>query len=70
MIESSKPQPTPSGVGSAKSGVGIKYLEVDGGVDVNTAPKLLKAGANVLVAGNAIFSQKNISLAVRRLKQV
>jgi ribulose-phosphate 3-epimerase len=30
-------------------------LEVDGGIDPGTAPKVVKAGANVLVAGNAIF---------------
>jgi len=47
-----------------------QFLEVDGGVDVTTAPELIKAGANVLVAGNAIFSQKNITQAVKRLKKV
>jgi len=31
-------------------------LEVDGGITVNLAPKVVKAGADVLVAGNAIFS--------------
>ncbi len=31
-------------------------LEVDGGINVETAPQAVKAGANVLVAGNAIFS--------------
>ncbi len=46
------------------------HLEVDGGVDVTTAPELVKAGANVLVAGNAIFSQKNITQAVKRLKNI
>src|SRR5262249_56692292 len=30
-------------------------LEVDGGVDVATAPLAVAAGANVLVAGSAIF---------------
>ena len=30
-------------------------LEVDGGVDVNTAPRVIAAGANVLVAGTASF---------------
>jgi ribulose-phosphate 3-epimerase len=30
-------------------------LEVDGGIDPTTAPKVVKAGANVLVAGNAVF---------------
>ena len=30
-------------------------LEVDGGVDANTAPRVIAAGANVLVAGTATF---------------
>jgi ribulose-phosphate 3-epimerase len=30
-------------------------LEVDGGVDAHTAPKLVAAGARVLVAGTAVF---------------
>ncbi|ATE63786.1 ribulose-phosphate 3-epimerase [Rhizorhabdus dicambivorans] len=30
-------------------------LEVDGGVDANTAPRVIAAGANVLVAGTASF---------------
>jgi ribulose-phosphate 3-epimerase len=30
-------------------------LEVDGGVDINTAPRVIAAGANVLVAGTATF---------------
>jgi ribulose-phosphate 3-epimerase len=31
------------------------HLEVDGGIDPTTAPLVAKAGANVLVAGSAIF---------------
>ena len=30
-------------------------VEVDGGIDVSTAPQCLRAGANLLVAGSAIF---------------
>ncbi len=30
-------------------------LEVDGGIDAETAPKAIKAGADVLVAGTAVF---------------
>ncbi len=30
-------------------------LEVDGGIDEHTAPKVVAAGANVLVAGSAVF---------------
>ena len=31
------------------------HIEIDGGVDPNTAPKLVEAGADVLVAGSAVF---------------
>jgi ribulose-phosphate 3-epimerase len=30
-------------------------IEVDGGVDVNTTPGIVAAGARVLVAGTAVF---------------
>lgn len=37
-----------------------KYLiEIDGGINLNTAPAAIKAGVDVLVVGNAIFSSKN-----------
>ena len=32
-------------------------LEVDGGIDLDTAPGCRQAGANVFVAGSAIFSE-------------
>jgi ribulose-phosphate 3-epimerase len=32
-------------------------VEVDGGVDVNTAPQCVERGANLLVAGSAIFAR-------------
>ena len=35
-----------------------KYIEVDGGIGPQTAPIVRSAGANVLVSGNAIYSQK------------
>lgn len=37
-----------------KRGLDIR-LQVDGGVDVNTAPRVIEAGADVLVAGTATF---------------
>jgi len=33
-------------------------LEVDGGINTDTAPKVVKAGATVLVAGAAVFNSK------------
>ena len=43
-------------------------LEVDGGVDRNTAPICLEAGADVLVAGSAVFGAKNRAEAVRLIR--
>ncbi len=45
-------------------------LEVDGGINADNAPDIVKAGANVLVAGNSIFRAKEgISRALRRLRE-
>jgi len=44
-------------------------LEVDGGIDVDTAPRVVAAGAEVLVAGNSIFGQPDVAEACRALKR-
>lgn len=45
-------------------------LEVDGGINAVNAPDIVKAGANVLVAGNSIFrAQEGIGGAMRRLRE-
>lgn len=45
-------------------------LEVDGGINADNAPDIVKAGADVLVAGNSIFrAQEGISEAIRRLRE-
>ena len=44
-------------------------IEVDGGVNANNAPKLLAAGADVLVAGQYVFGSKNPHEAIRKLLQ-
>ena len=43
-------------------------LEVDGGINAETAPLAVKAGATVLVAGNYIFSAEDIAARVREIK--
>jgi len=44
-------------------------LEVDGGVDAITAPLAVAAGANVLVAGSAIFNDsEGVTVAMKRLQ--
>src|SRR2546430_2162700 len=44
-------------------------LEVDGGIDATTAPLVVSAGANVLVAGSAIFrADDGVVAAMQRLR--
>jgi len=45
-------------------------IEVDGGIGVHNADLLLQAGANVLVAGNAIFGAASPTEMIVALKQV
>ena len=45
-------------------------LEVDGGINTKTAPRVVKCGATALVAGAAIFSSgESIEQAVKKLRQ-
>jgi ribulose-phosphate 3-epimerase len=43
-------------------------LEVDGGVNLNNVASVIKAGANVLVAGSAIFGSANIPETIRQMR--
>lgn len=43
-------------------------LEVDGGIDPETAPLVKRAGANVLVAGSAVFNRPDRALAIREIR--
>jgi ribulose-phosphate 3-epimerase len=43
-------------------------LEVDGGINAETAPRVLAAGANVLVAGSAIFGEADYTKAIEALR--
>ena len=43
-------------------------IEVDGGIDVHTAPRIVAAGADILVAGNAIFNTPDPARAARELR--
>jgi ribulose-phosphate 3-epimerase len=44
-------------------------VEVDGGIDGETAPLAVAAGANVLVAGTAIFGEgESVAAAMHRLR--
>ena len=43
-------------------------IEVDGGIDTTTAPRIVAAGADILVAGNAIFGSPDPAAATRALR--
>ena len=43
-------------------------LEVDGGIAPDTAPLVVEAGANVLVAGSAVYGKADIPAAIQALR--
>ena len=43
-------------------------IEVDGGIDEITATDVVKAGANILVAGTAVFKATDIAKAITKLR--
>ena len=43
-------------------------LEVDGGIDPETSPLVKQAGANVLVAGSAVFRQSDRAAAIAAIR--
>jgi ribulose-phosphate 3-epimerase len=44
-------------------------LEVDGGIDAQTSPLVKAAGANVLVAGSAVFKQQDRASAIQMIRE-
>ncbi|MBU1412580.1 ribulose-phosphate 3-epimerase [Myxococcota bacterium] len=45
-------------------------IEVDGGVDLTTAPQVVAAGANLLVSGSALFSAPDRGAFIRQLQNL
>ncbi len=45
-------------------------IEIDGGVNDQTGPKLLAAGADALVAGNFVFAASNPTATIAQLKSM
>ncbi|MCM1170479.1 MAG: ribulose-phosphate 3-epimerase, partial [Bacteroides sp.] len=45
-------------------------IEVDGGVSLENAPRLLAAGADALVAGNAVFSAPDVPQRIADFKKL
>ena len=48
--------------------LGDRDLEVDGGIDANTAKDVIEAGANVLVAGSYIYNSDSYVEAINSLR--
>ncbi|MDQ3017956.1 MAG: ribulose-phosphate 3-epimerase, partial [Bacteroidota bacterium] len=46
------------------------YIEVDGGIGLHNAEKVLQAGANVLVAGNAVLGAADPLHVISSLKAI
>lgn len=44
-------------------------IEVDGGIDSTTAPRVVKAGADTLVSGNAIFCKEDPAAALAEIRR-
>ena len=54
----------------AKRPAGAPLIEIDGGVSAANMAALAAAGAQIFVAGNAVFNQPDPVLAVTRLKAI
>ena len=46
-----------------------KPISVDGGVNLETAPKLIQAGANTLIVGSYIWNSKDVTQAIEEIKK-
>ena len=44
------------------------HIEVDGGINAETAPQVVAAGADVLVAGSAVFGSSDYASAIDELR--
>ena len=45
-------------------------IQIDGGVNIENAKKLIKKGANVLVAGSSVFKSKDPQKKISDLKNI
>jgi ribulose-phosphate 3-epimerase len=47
----------------------VVEIEVDGGINVRNAPDVVRAGADILVMGNAFFNSDNYREVIKRVKE-
>ena len=51
--------------------LGLKYhIEVDGGINFQTAAECAKAGADTFVSGTGLFEQKSLKVAVSKMRRM
>lgn len=48
----------------------LAKVEVDGGISLKNAADIIKAGADILVAGNSIFSSENPKETIEKMKRL
>jgi ribulose-phosphate 3-epimerase len=58
---------TPAKLSRLRDLLAAAALEVDGGIDAETAPAVVEAGASLLVAGSAVFGDPDPADAYRRI---
>ncbi|MCD8372505.1 MAG: ribulose-phosphate 3-epimerase, partial [Clostridia bacterium] len=68
FIEGVLPKITAIREQAAKIGKPDLDIEVDGGISLKTAPLVTAAGANVLVAGSALFGAEDMAAAIAAMK--
>ncbi|MCX6993371.1 MAG: ribulose-phosphate 3-epimerase [Kiritimatiellaeota bacterium] len=55
--------------GRDRGGDAILGITVDGGIDLSTVTCVAKAGANIMVAGNALFKSKTMAQDLRQMRE-
>jgi ribulose-phosphate 3-epimerase len=50
-------------------GDAIMGIAVDGGIDLDTVARVAEAGANIMVAGSALFKSKTMAQDLRQMRE-
>ena len=45
-------------------------IEIDGGINIHNLPTVLNAGANIIVAGSAIFGKPNVAQSIKEFNNI
>lgn len=53
----------------ARVGDAMLGIAVDGGIDLSTVTRVAEAGANIMVAGSALFKSKNMAQDLRQMRE-